>query len=103
MIKVDRVSVEKGVEPPIEKGSDAVARTLREVKSYMSFWGWTHDGGPGAVKLDANKKPIAYHGDATWIADIEKASDTIARLEERATTQRGFGGGSGRRLAEPDK
>lgn len=68
---------------------------LREVKSYMNFWGWTNSGGPGSSKLDADGRAIAYHGDATWVADVEKACVTIARLAESSETRKGFGGGGG--------
>jgi hypothetical protein len=60
--------------------------TLKEVKSYMNFWGWTNSGSPGSVKLDADEKVIAHHGDATWLADVERACDTLKRLADRATT-----------------
>ena len=58
--------------------------TLREVKSYMEFWGWTNGGNPGSVKHDLEKQIIAHHGDATWIADVDKACDTIKRLADMA-------------------
>lgn len=66
---------------------------LREVKEYMEFWGWTNGGGPGAVKFGVMNKILAYHGDATWIADVEKASATIGRLADRVKGRRGGGGG----------
>lgn len=56
---------------------------LREVKSYMEFWGWTDGGGPGSVKLDIDDHPIAKHGDRTWVADVETACDTIKRIADR--------------------
>lgn len=55
---------------------------LRDVKSWMSFYGWTCDGGPGAVKLDTELKTIGRHGDALWIEDVDKAIDALDR--ERA-------------------
>lgn len=58
--------------------------TLREVKSYMEFWGWTNGGNPGSVKQDLQGKTIAVHGDATWIDDVQKACDTIQRIADRA-------------------
>jgi len=48
-------------------------RILSEVKSWMRFWGWTEQGGPGAVKKDVAGRPIAAHGDATWNADVDLA------------------------------
>lgn len=65
--------------------------TLREVKSYMQWWGWTNGGGPGSVKHDLEKRTIAYHGDAQWIADVEEACNTIKRLADRATQTIGLG------------
>lgn len=58
--------------------------TLREVKSYMDFWGWTNGGNPGAVKHDLEGHVIASHGDLIWVQDVEKACDTIKRLAELA-------------------
>jgi hypothetical protein len=57
--------------------------TLSEVKSYMEWWGWTHGGEPGSVKRDASGEVTARHGDAQWIADVEKACATLERLRER--------------------
>ena len=59
--------------------------TLREVKSYMNFWGWTDQGNPGSVKKDVDGKVIAHHGDATWISDVDRACDIIKRLADRAS------------------
>lgn len=56
---------------------------LADVKSYLSFWGWTDDGNPGSVKIDADQKVIARHGDAEWIADVDKALATLDRLRHR--------------------
>lgn len=47
--------------------------TLREVKSWMTFWGWTREGSPKSVKKDHDGKIIACHGDAHWEADVECA------------------------------
>lgn len=58
--------------------------TLREVKSYMEFWGWTNGGNPGSVKHGVDGKIIACHGDMTWIEDVQKACDTIKRIADRA-------------------
>lgn len=57
---------------------------LDNVKSYMEFWGWENGGNPGSVKIDAAGKVIALHGDATWIADVEKACATLDRLHQAA-------------------
>lgn len=57
--------------------------TLADVKSYMEFWGWTQQGGPGAVKLDDEFRTIGRHGDAVWIADVDKAIATLQRLQAR--------------------
>lgn len=56
---------------------------LQDVKSYMEFWGWRNGGGPGSVKVAYGGSVIAKHGDATWIADVEKACDTLKRLHDR--------------------
>lgn len=48
------------------------AATLNRVKSWMRSFGWSNDGGPGSVKR-IEGSPCAYHGDATWIADMEEA------------------------------
>lgn len=47
--------------------------TLANVKSWMSWYGWTDKGNPGSVKKDADGHIIARHGDAVWIADVEEA------------------------------
>jgi hypothetical protein len=52
---------------------------LDETKSWMRWWGWTNDGGPGAVKIDADKRIIARHHDETWHADVEKAYQLARR------------------------
>lgn len=62
--------------------------TLREVKSYMEFWGWTNGGNPGSLKQE-HGKTIAHHGDQTWVADVEKACDTLKRLADRASVTNG--------------
>ena len=58
--------------------------TLRDVKSYMEFWGWTSGGAPGSVKQDAGGGIIARHGDAVWIEDVQKACDTLDRIAKLA-------------------
>ena len=58
--------------------------TLRDVKSYMEFWGWTSGGAPGSVKQDAGGGVIARHGDAAWIEDVQKACDTLDRIAKLA-------------------
>lgn len=60
---------------------------LREVKSYMEFWGWTNGGGPGAVKFGVMNKIIAHHGDAVWIKDVEEACAVINRLADMVTKE----------------
>lgn len=55
---------------------------LAEVKSWMTFWGWTDEGGPGAVKQDVAGRTVARHGDDTWNADLvvaEKKAITARR------------------------
>jgi len=46
---------------------------LKNVESWMNWWGWTNNGGPGAVKLDTDHRTIARHGDAVWQEDIDRA------------------------------
>lgn len=60
---------------------------LDDVKSYMNFWGWSQHGGPGAVKTDVDGRIIGRHGDAVWIADVDKACATLARLHERIANE----------------
>lgn len=66
---------------------------LKDVKSYMGFWGWTDGGAPGSVKLDADGCEVARHGDAEWIDDVQEACDTLGRIAARAnsfsSTERG--------------
>jgi hypothetical protein len=61
---------------------------LRDVKEWMTFLGWTHDGGPGAVKHDWEGKKVAGHGDATWIADVDDVLGKIEREKARAEIAR---------------
>lgn len=49
------------------------APPLSKVMSWMRFFGWTGDGGPGSVKHNADDHTIARHGDATWVKDVEDA------------------------------
>lgn len=56
---------------------------LTDVRSYLSFWGWTDYGNQGSIKLDADQNIIARHGDAQWIADVDKALNTLDRLRHR--------------------
>lgn len=48
-------------------------RCLPQVKTWMEWWGWTNGGAPGSVRLDAERRVIAHHGDSAWQADIERA------------------------------
>jgi hypothetical protein len=57
---------------------------LKEVKSYMRWFGWEHGGDPQSVKRDVAGRVIARHGDATWVADVEKACAVIDRIHKRA-------------------
>jgi hypothetical protein len=57
-----------------------MSTTLDEVRSYMSFWGWSDGGNPGSTKRDAANNVIARHGDDTWMADVELACVTLMRL-----------------------
>jgi hypothetical protein len=61
---------------------------LRDVKSWMAFYGWTDGGSPGAVKRDADGKEIAKHGDATWIEDVDKACAVIERERIKVEIER---------------
>lgn len=60
---------------------------LKEVKSYMEFWGWTDGGGPGSVKLGVKGETLAKHGDGNWARDVENACNTIQRIADRACGQ----------------
>lgn len=55
---------------------------LSEVKSWMRFWGWTEQGGPGAVKQDIAGRAIARHGDQTWNADVDLAEKKAYAAKE---------------------
>lgn len=61
---------------------------LDDVKSYMEFWGWTDGGGPGSVKYDYERRVCARYGGAQWIADVERACETLKRLHDRILGQR---------------
>jgi len=61
-----------------------MSTTLDEVRSYMSFFGWSDGGNPGSVKRDVNNKIIAFYQDATWMADVERACVTLIHLVDRA-------------------
>ena len=63
--------------------------SLREVKEYMEFWGWDRGGECGSFKRDDTGQPIARHGDITWIADVDKACETIKRLASKAEKETG--------------
>ncbi len=62
---------------------------LKEVKSYMEFWGWTDGGGPGSTKLGLRGEVLARHGDANWVRDVENACNTIQRIAAHALGQGG--------------
>lgn len=53
---------------------------LRDVKSYMEFWGWSNGGGPGSMKMDDDGVIVAKHGDAVWVANVEEACAILERL-----------------------
>jgi hypothetical protein len=61
---------------------------LKEVKSWMNFFGWTDGGSPGSVKVDADGKEIARHGDTTWIEDVQDSCDRIERARIRSEFER---------------
>jgi len=54
---------------------------LDSVKSWMRFFGWTNDGGPGGEKLSDTNAVIAQHGDIVWIADVEQAIERSERAK----------------------
>lgn len=53
--------------------------TVAKVMSWMSFWGWTNGGQPGSVKVNADGKTIAVHGDGVWSADVTSAQIRVER------------------------
>lgn len=53
---------------------------LKEVQSWMEFYGWENGGRPGSAKRDAKGRQIASHGDETWNGDVSDAIVTIDRL-----------------------
>lgn len=58
---------------------------LDRVKAWMSFFGWTNDGGPGSVLLGANGELVAVYGSAKWERDVMAAClrDERDQLDER--------------------
>jgi len=64
--------------------------TLRDVKSFMEFWGWTNGGGLNSMKFNDDGRIVGYHGDATWIKDVEEACAMIGRLAERTRSKGGL-------------
>lgn len=52
---------------------------LEKVKSWMTFFGWTNGGSPGAVKTEYGGTVVARYGDANWIKDAEEASAKVER------------------------
>jgi hypothetical protein len=65
----------------------SASAALRDVKSYMEWWGWTDGGSPGSVKKDYDGHVIARHGDAQWIRDVDEACATLRRLHDRILGQ----------------
>lgn len=61
---------------------------LDEIKKWMEFYGWKNGGNPGSVKMDANDKVCAIHGDATWIKDVEEACAAAERVAIVAEIER---------------
>lgn len=49
-------------------------RVLKDVCSWMTWWGWTSGGGPGSRRLGADGLVLAQHGDDVWKADVERAA-----------------------------
>lgn len=52
--------------------------TVDAVKAWMTYFGWTRDGGPGSVKLAYGGTIIAKQGDDVWLSDVNGA---ILRVE----------------------
>ena len=46
---------------------------LDRVKSWMSFFGWTNEGGPGSVLRTGDGTLVAVHGSAKWERDVMSA------------------------------
>lgn len=53
---------------------------LKEVQSWMGFYGWEDGGRPGSTKRDGKGRVVASHGDETWDGDVSDAIVTIERL-----------------------
>lgn len=51
--------------------------SVAEVKSWMTFLGWTNGGEPGSRKAATDGVEIARHGDEMWKADVEHALKQI--------------------------
>jgi len=60
---------------------------LARVKRWMTFYGWTNEGGPGSVKRDAGDRLVAVHKDATWCADVDEAQRASDREYARETAR----------------
>jgi len=60
--------------------------TLDEVRSFMSFFGWSDGGNPGSVKRDAGGNVIAHYHDGAWIEDIERACAMMCLLHRIEST-----------------
>lgn len=56
--------------------------SLRDVQSWMHWYGWSNRGGPGAVNTHKGKI-YGYHGDALWEADVQRATEIQDRLDDR--------------------
>lgn len=62
--------------------------SVEKVKSWMRFLGWRDGGAPGSVKLDADGRRVAAHGDKIWEADIEHSRRQIRDAAWREEVER---------------
>jgi hypothetical protein len=62
---------------------------LREVKSWMKWWGWSETDGAMLIKRDADNIVIAHRGDAVWEFDLDKAIDLSDRYRMAAAPEVG--------------
>lgn len=62
--------------------------TLKEIRSWMNFMGWSDGGNPGSFKRNADGSIVARHGDTTWINDVQDACDRTEREAAKAEVLR---------------
>ena len=69
---------------------------LDRVQKWMTFFGWTRGGGPGAVKTQYGGTVVGRHGDDVWNTDVisacirdERDAENDRQIEEITMLMRG--------------